>query len=494
VTIIPAPALIVLVGPSGSGKSTWAEAHVGAAHVVSSDRLRALVGEGEDDLAASADAFAVLDDAVRRRVARRLTTVVDTLGFESDRRAALRELARRHGLPCVCVAFDTPAAVCREQNRGRARTVPVKVLDQQIKSFASIRAGLETEGFDLVVSASSDVRVVPARVAAVAPLAAVQAAEPVGLRFGLQIPSFTWPGGPADIGPHLRAIGRAAEEAGFHSLWVMDHLRQIPMFGAKWLDMMESWTTLSHLAAVTDRIRIGTMVTGITYRNVAHLGKIVATIDVLSGGRAICGLGAAWFREEHDAYGLPFPPLRDRYALLEDALQLLPLLWGPGSPAFDGKVLRVPEALCYPRPLQDHVPILVGGSGERRTLSLVARYADACNIIGEAEVVRRKREVLDRHCQDAGRDPSEIEVTQLSTTLVGRDREELSDLIERHRPKRMSASRFATQVHGATIADHIGRFRGLADAGVQTAVVSLPDVADLTSIERFAQVIAAFQP
>ncbi len=371
--------------------------------------------------------------------------------------------------------------------------MPAKVLDQQIKTFASIRPGLETEGFDLVVSASSDVRVVPARVASVAPLAAVQAVEPVGLRFGLQIPSFTWPGGTADIGPHLRAIGRAAEEAGFHSLWVMDHLRQIPMFGAKWLDMMESWTTLSHLAAVTDRIRIGTMVTGITYRNVAHLGKIVATVDVLSGGRAMCGLGAAWFREEHDAYGVPFPPLRDRYALLEDALQLLPLLWGPGSPAFGGKVLRVPEALCYPRPLQDHVPILVGGSGERRTLSLVARYADACNIIGEADVVRRKREVLERHCHDAGRDPSEIEVTQLSTTLIGRDTEELSDLIERHRPKRMGASRFATQVHAAKIDDHIGRFRSLADAGVQTAVVSLPDIADLASIERFADVIAAFQ-
>ncbi len=174
----------------------------------------------------------------------------------------------------------------------------------------------------------------------------------------------------------------------------MDHFRQIPTVGPAWHDMLDSWTTLGFLAGATARIRLGTMVTGVTYRNVAHLGKIVATLDVLSGGRAICGIGAGLVRGEHAAYGWDFPPVGDRYALLEDALELLPLLWGPGAPPYRGRVISVPEAMCYPRPLQERVPILVGGSGERRTLRLVARYADACNLFGDADVVRRKVAVL----------------------------------------------------------------------------------------------------
>ena len=164
----------------------------------------------------------------------------------------------------------------------------------------------------------------------------------------------------------------------------MDHFRQIPQVGRAFDDFLESCTTLAYLAAVTDRVRLGTLVSGVTYRNVAHLGKIVATLDVLSGGRAVCGLGLAWFKAEHTAYGWPFPPVTERYDLLEDALRLLPLLWGPGSKPFEGAVLRVPETMCYPRPLQERVPLLVGGGGERRTLRLAARYADAANVFGDA--------------------------------------------------------------------------------------------------------------
>jgi alkanesulfonate monooxygenase SsuD/methylene tetrahydromethanopterin reductase-like flavin-dependent oxidoreductase (luciferase family) len=256
--------------------------------------------------------------------------------------------------------------------------------------------------------------------------------------------------------------------------------------------MLESTTTLAHLAAVTERMRLGTLVAGITYRNVALLGKIVATLDVLSGGRAVCGLGLGWYEQEHRAYGWPFPSRSERYALLEDALQLLPLLWGPGTPAFEGRVLRVPEAMCYPRPLQEHVPILVGGGGERRTLALVARYADAANIVGELPVVRRKVEVLRRHCAATGRDPAEIEVTQLSTALVGRDAGHLDALVEQWRPGRVGAERYASQVNAGTIVDHVGRYRELASAGVGLAIVSLPDVADLDAVERFGAVIQAF--
>jgi F420-dependent oxidoreductase-like protein len=332
--------------------------------------------------------------------------------------------------------------------------------------------------------------VVQAAVAAASPEAS---AAPTSLRFGLQVPVFTWPGGPAEIGPRLAAIATAAEEAGFTSLWLMDHLRQIPLFGPPWLDMLESWTTLGFLAAATSTIRLGTMVTPITFRHVGHLAKVVATVDVLSGGRATCGLGLGWFADEHHALGIPFPPVAERYALLEDALELLPLLWGPGTPSYHGRRLQVPEALCYPRPLQARVPIMVGGGGERRTLALVARHADACNIVGEAAVVRRKVAALHRHCAEADRDPSTVEVTQLSTTIVGRDAAEVAGLVERTRPRRTAAEQWAARTNAGTVADQVGRYRELAAAGVGTAIVSLPDLADITAVERFAGVIDTFR-
>ncbi|MGE3685116.1 MAG: TIGR03560 family F420-dependent LLM class oxidoreductase [Acidimicrobiia bacterium] len=322
------------------------------------------------------------------------------------------------------------------------------------------------------------------------PAAAVPAVErPPGVRFGLQVPRFTWEGGPAAIGSRLREIALAAETAGFDQLWLMDHFRQIPSMGRPWEEMLESWTTLGYLAGVTSTIRLGTLVTGITYRNIAHLGKIVATLDVLSGGRAMCGLGAAWYREEHLAYGWPFPPLRDRYALLEDALKLLPLLWGPGTPSFTGRAIHVPEAMCYPRPLQERIPLLIGGSGERTTLRLAARYADACNLFGEAPTIARKVAVLRRHCAEVGRDPAEVEVTQLSTVLVGRDVDEVASLVERLRPARVSAERFAQRVSAGTVAQHADRVRDLAELGVGTVMVSLADLDDTAAIERFAGVI-----
>jgi alkanesulfonate monooxygenase SsuD/methylene tetrahydromethanopterin reductase-like flavin-dependent oxidoreductase (luciferase family) len=234
------------------------------------------------------------------------------------------------------------------------------------------------------------------------------------------------------------------------------------------------------------------LVTAITFRNVSHLGKIVATLDVLSGGRAMCGLGAAWFAREHAAYGWPLPPAPQRFALLEDALRLLPLLWGPGTPAFEGDVLGRRETLCYPRPVQEHVPILVGGGGERRTLRLVARYADACNVMGGPDVVRHKLEVLRRHCADADRDPAEIEVTHLSPLLLGADVADVTARVDRLMPSGASRRAAVERLLAGTVDDHIGRFRQLAEAGVATAVVSLADLHDATAVERFAPVIGAF--
>jgi F420-dependent oxidoreductase-like protein len=465
--------LVVLVGPPGSGKSTWAAAAFADHQVVSSDRLRALVGEGEHDQRASKDAFDVLDLVVERRLRRRLLTVVDSLGLDAKRRQRLVAAAERAGVPCVAVAFDVDPAVCRARNRRRERPVPPKVISSMLDGWPAVRDGLRDEGFAAVhvidppdrPESPAPVRVVPADLVT-APTAAIRQREaPMSLEFGLQIPRFSWPGGPAETRDRLSEVAGAAEEAGFTSLWVMDHVVQIPTVGRHWDDMLESFTTLGFLAGQTSSVRLGPLVAGITYRNIAHLAKIVATLDVLSGGRAVCGLGAAWYEREHRIYGWRFPPLNERYAALEDALKLLPLMWGKGTPPFTGRTIEVPEAICYPRPLQDHVPVLVGGSGERRTLQLVARYADACNLFGDPDVVRRKVGVLRKHCEDEGRDPSSVAVTHLST--AGAD---------------------------LGLDDHVGRYRQLAEAGVKKAIVSLPDLSGAEPVTRFARVIEAFRP
>ena len=295
------------------------------------------------------------------------------------------------------------------------------------------------------------------------------------LEFGLQVSRFDWPGHPATTAATLTEVARAAEEAGFTSLWVMDHFLQIPQIGREWEDMLESHTTLGFLAGVTERIRLGTLVTGITYRNIAHLAKIVATLDVLSGGRAMCGIGAAWFEREHRLYGWEFPPLRERFARLEDALELLPLMWGPGAPRFEGRTTTIEAATCYPRPLQERVPILVGGSGERRTLRLVARHADACNLFGDPDTVRRKVAVLHEHCAAEGRDPAAVEVTHFAPARVVADGE----------PREGEGA--------ASVEEHVGRYRELAEAGVQTAIVGLSDARGADSVTRFADVVAAFR-
>jgi F420-dependent oxidoreductase-like protein len=489
---LPAPCLVVLVGPGAAGKSTWAAEHFAPDAVISSDRLRAVVGAGEDDVTASTDAFALLEEIVRLRVGRRLTTVVDTLGLDRDRRTAWRDLAHAHGMPVVAVAFDTPAAECRDRNRARAKRIPADVLAGQLKSWPAVRDSLADEGYDEVLR-PQPVRVVAAPFAGAAAAVRRQAERPTGLRFGLHLGEFVAPGGAAATRDWLRAVAEGAEAAGFDALYVMDHFRQIPQVGRPFDDMLESWTTLAYLAACTERVRLGTLVTGVTYRNVAHLAKIVATLDVLSGGRAVCGVGLGWHAEEHRAYGWEFPTTADRYALLEDALQLLPVMWGPGSKPFRGQVLEVPETLCYPRPLQAHVPVVLGGGGERRTLRLAAQYADAANVMGTLDVVRRKAGVLRAHCADVGRDPAEVGLTHLSTVLVGRDDRHVAELVEERRPRRRTAETYAASVNAGTVTDQVGRFRELAEAGVTEVMVRLPDLADPGCLDRFGEVVAAFR-
>ncbi len=487
---LPIPCLVVLVGASGSGKSTWAGANFRPGQIVASDDLRALVGEGRGDRRAGTDAFDVLDLVLERRLRRRLTTVVDTLGLAAERRAQYRALAARHGLACHAVVFETPAAVCRARNKARDHPIAPKVLTAQLAAAAAITATLGDEGFDGIHKAGP-VELVPQQLVSAPEQAARQREAPMPLRFGLQIPGFTWEGGPPQIGARLGAVAVAAEQAGFTSLWVMDHFVQIPQVGREWEDLLESYTTLGFLAGRTSTIRLGALVTGVTYRNLAHLAKIVATLDVVSGGRAVCGLGAAWFEREHKLYGYEFPPTKIRYQLLEDALELLPLMWGSGNPRFRGRTITIPEAICYPRPLQPRIPILVGGSGEKKTLALVARYANACNLFGDPATVRRKLGILGGHCLEGDRTLASIKVTHLSTVLAGRSRKEVAETLERLRPRAVSPENFASRVSAGTVDDHVGRFRQLVEAGVQTAIVHLPDLSP-AAVERFAEVIAAF--
>jgi alkanesulfonate monooxygenase SsuD/methylene tetrahydromethanopterin reductase-like flavin-dependent oxidoreductase (luciferase family) len=249
--------------------------------------------------------------------------------------------------------------------------------------------------------------------------------------------------------------------------------------------MLDSYTTLGFLAGRTSTARLGVLVTGVTYRNLAHLAKIVATLDVLSGGRALCGLGAAWFSREHELYGWDFPPVAGRYALLEDALELLPLMWGPGSPPFTGRTVSLPATTCYPRPLQDRVPIWVGGSGEKDTLRLVAKHADGCNLFGEPETVAHKVSVLHQHCARYDRDPADIRVTHLSTAT----------LLAESTTSPGSAAR--PHEHAGSLAEQVGRYRQLAEAGIQTAIVDLPDLTatpdPAAALAPWAEVIRRFR-
>ena len=493
--VIPSPSLVVLAGASASGKSTWAEANFRPGQVLSSDYFRALCGSGPDDQTAGTEAFALLDSLVTLRLAKGLTTVVDTTGLDENRRAAYRQAATDAGLPCVAVGFDTDAAICRDRNAARPHPVPKTVLDKQLREWRKVKLSLPDEGFHAVIIDPGPPRLVtPAMTGAVdvASAAGPAATErpAVGLAFDLVVSSFTFDG---DYGPTLAAMAQRAEQVGFRALWVMDHFRQVPQVGRAWDPMLESYTTLAYVAAVTERLRLGTLVTGIEHRNVGLLAKIIATLDVLSNGRAECGLGAGWFDAEQAAFGYPVNDVTTRLDTLEDALQALPVLWGPGSKSFTGKVLSVPEALAYPRPLQDPMPILVGGGGERRTLALAASYANAANVIGDLDTVRHKIDVLHQHCRAADRDPGEVMMTTLNPIVHATSGRELDGLIETMRPRNRSAESFAAAVNAGTTSEHVDRFRALEELGVGRVCVALTGDSGPDRIAAFGEVIDAFR-
>ncbi len=214
----------------------------------------------------------------------------------------------------------------------------------------------------------------------------------------------------------LADVARAADAGGVSTLTMMDHWFQMESLGGAAAPMLEGYTSLGFLAALTERVELGLLVTGVTYRHPGLLAKIVTTLDVLSGGRALLGLGAAWYEREHAALGVPFPPLGERFERLEETLLICRQLWSEDDGPFEGRHHQLAETVCVPPPLQPGGPrVVVGGSGERRTLRLVAEHADACNLYGfEPAEVRRKLEVLDGHCHDVGRDPAEVARTVLA--------------------------------------------------------------------------------
>ena len=475
---IPSPSLVVLVGPPASGKSTWASENFRPEQVVSADVLRGIVGEHQLDLSASDDAFELLDRIVEARLGRGLTTVIDTTGLDEGRRRSYLATARTAGVTAVVIRFVTSAAECKRRNRERQHPVPVKAIDQMVKKARAV--DLDGEGWDLLIE-PEPVRTVTKKLARLVHDdqldSSLPSADRSGLRVGLMISSFDWDSGTEAIGPTLRRIAREAEDAGIDSLWVMDHLIQIPQVGRAWDPMLESYATLAHLAAVTDRIRLGVLVSPVTFRHVAHLAKLVATLDVLSGGRAMVGLGAGSSEHEHRVLGIPFGSVKERLRLLEDTARALPVLLGPGGPAFNSGSIELPETALYPRPIQDRIPIIIGGSGEEVTLRIAAEFGDGCNLFGDVETVRRKVDRLHEHCRDVERDPADVEVTHLGTALIGADTADLRKRIDRLRPADIGPDRFAERVNAGTVDDHFAALHDLAAVGVQTAILSLPDVA-----------------
>jgi len=288
------------------------------------------------------------------------------------------------------------------------------------------------------------------------------------MRLGLQVPSFTWPSGQSHLGDTFGLIAERAERAGIYSLWVMDHFFQIHMVGPPENEMLEGWSALAYAAGRTNRIRLGTMVTGVTYRHPGILVKTATTLDVLSNGRAYLGIGAAWNEEESRGLGVPFPPLSERFERLEEALQIALQMWAGDEQPFTGKHYQLERPLNSPRSLQrPHPPILIGGSGERKTLRLVARYADACNLFAfDLDLMRHKLDVLRQHCEDVGRPYDEIEKTSLDHMYITSDGREDS----------------------MTPSAAIERFAALSDLGIDQAIFSLrnvqePEVFDLLRTE-----------
>ena len=299
------------------------------------------------------------------------------------------------------------------------------------------------------------------------------------MRVGLHIGKFHWPGSPDNIGEKLAEIAKTADDMGFYSLWVMDHLFQLGseygiIHGPVEASILEGYSTISYLAALTQRIKVGLLVTCSSYRDPGLLVKIVSTIDVLSGGRVYLGIGAGWFEREAKGLGIAFPSLRERFERLEETLQIIKQMWAGNVKPFEGKHYQLAEPLNNPQPLsKPHPPILIGGGGEKKTLRLVAKYADACNLVMRTtlkdaghlfesrekslDILRRKLAILEQHCNDVGRPYGDVEKTVVTYIKLAPDAMDTTEVIK--------------------------ICRQLADLGFQHVIFNIPNVHEIKPLE-----------
>lgn len=297
--------------------------------------------------------------------------------------------------------------------------------------------------------------------------------NPQNSRFGLQQPSFTFTEREGDLWDTLSETARTAEESGFDSFWLMDHFFQIRGVGRPEENMLDGWTALAAIAAVTDRMRLGTMVTGVIYRNPAHLAKIGATVDVISKGRTIMGIGGAWFQGEAEAYGWEFPSVGARLRMLDEAVRIIDMMWTEDAPSFEGRYYTIRDAYCNPKPMQSpRPPILIGGGGETMTLRTCAQHGDATNLFGNAGQIRHKLGVLRRHCENVGRNYDEIVKTRLGTVVIGETEAEVDEKIRRYR---LGEAVETGMVMAGTPDRLITQFEELWDAGIEYFMINMRD-------------------
>jgi alkanesulfonate monooxygenase SsuD/methylene tetrahydromethanopterin reductase-like flavin-dependent oxidoreductase (luciferase family)/predicted kinase len=456
----------VLVGAAGSGKSTWATERFARGEIVSSDALRAAVGTGEADLDASRDAFAVLDAVVAARLRRGLTTVIDTLGLDAERRRSYLAAARAATMPAVAVLFDTDPALCRARNRERDRPVPAAALTAQLRKARAALDELAGEGWDRVerVTDAAPETAPPTRPAP---------ATPARPQFVLQVSRFPWDAdGPARW---LTSVAMSAADCGFDGIALMDHLIQIPQVGRAWEPIPEPWVSLGLLAGLPTSLQLGTLVSPLSLHSPGRLAKAAATLEALSGGRAFCGVGAGWWEREHDAFGVPFPSTDERIAGLRNAIPVMRALWAPGTKAAAG----LPETTSYPRPVGP-LPLIVGGRSAR-VLRIAAELGDGCNVPATTEHVMRAAAAMNGK-----------RVTVLDVPVLGRDRDEVATFVERLRG-RVSTAAYARTHHAGVVPDHVARYRELVDLGVDTVFVAVPDLKAPPDLAKFADLIAAFR-
>jgi F420-dependent oxidoreductase-like protein len=311
------------------------------------------------------------------------------------------------------------------------------------------------------------------------------------MQFGLQHPNYNFDYDRSDASQiinSLKKLATKAENLGFDSFWVMDHFHQISPVGKQEDPMLEGWTTISVLSGITSRIKLGTLVTGIIYRHPSVLAKMGATLDVLSKGRLFMGIGAAWNQEESLAYGIPFFPNKERLLRLEEAIQIIRKMWIEEEPAatFNGRYYQVNSAYCNPKPIQKpSSPILVGGSGERQTLKIVAKYADACNLYGSAETVKRKLSILNEHCKSVGRDYDSILKTKLGFILIDNDKEMVEKRLQQI-SKVIPEDQLREFLIYGTPEDILKQIELLEEAGIQYLIVDLEPYRELEALEIFA--------